>query len=316
MRREFSALLVTAAAAVLSTACGDVAIAPTQDDPNTDTRSPLMITPAVDTVAVGSTAIFGQPDSTRSMSWSVDDTTIAQIIYQDGGSAVLKGRRVGTATITGTRGDSAVTATLLVLESHRTAVAMVYTGGGLKRVRAGDTAWIGVAVWDKYMRPLYDRVMTVTLSDSSVARRVEGYPYGVELVGLKDGTTTVTVSVEGVSDCAQLLVADSTPDVWPLCAARAPVVSGELLFGTWATDGRTPGDSFVVNAFLYDARHFHLHSRQVTWSVDDTTIVQVRPVKLEPSAQPHAVLYSRRRGTTTLVAVSEGARITQSITVH
>jgi hypothetical protein len=320
MRRQFGALLVTtAAAAVVSAACGDVANAPTQANQKTDPPRPtLVITPAVDTVAVDSTAYFGQPDSTRSLSWSVDDTTIAQIIHQDGRGVALRARRVGTATITGTRGDSTGTATLVVLASYRTAVTIVFTnGGGVTRVRAGDTAGIGVFVYDKHMRPLFDRVITVTLSDSSVAQRIDPQnPYNVWFVGLKDGTTTVTVSVEGISDCAQLLVADSLPDVPPLCPARRPVASGVLLFSGWATDGRTPGDSFTVNAWLYDARHFLLSNRQATWSVDDTTIVQVRPVKSEESILPHAVLYSRRTGTTTLVALSEGVRITQSITVR
>jgi len=320
MRRQFSALLVTAAAAavavVVSTACRDGAIAPTQINQKTETQSTLGITPAVDTVAVDSIAVFGQPDSTRSMSWSVDDTTIAQIIHQDGGSVVLRARRVGTATIAGTRGDSIGRVTLVVLESYRTPVAIVYTGGGVTRVRAGDTSGFNVLVLDQRMRWLLDRVMTVTLSDSSVAQRIAPEnPYGVWFVGLKDGTTTVTVSVEGKSDCAQILIADSMPDVPPLCAAREPVVSGELAISTWATDGRTPGDSCSVNASLFDARHFYLLGRPVTWSVDDTTIVLVRPVKIE-NAQPHAVLYSRRPGTTTLVGISEGVRITQSFTVH
>ena len=250
----------------------------------------------------------------------MSDTTVARIVSQLGNQVRVATRRVGTTILTAHSDTATGTARLVVLESYnppRAPVDYVRMGWSLRRAPVGDTALfavhVGAADPRADLNPLLNLPLTVTLSDTTIARVVPGeYPHDLRLLALRNGTTTVTVTVDGKSDCAQLLVADSMPDEPTLCTARVPVAYVRL-----SSDmAGQVGDSGFVDGWPFEARGWSLPNRIATWSVGDTAIAQARRVKNEDHIYPRGLVHLRRAGSTTLVVTIEGATVSIPVTVR
>jgi len=150
-----------------------------------------------------------------------------------------------------------------------------------------DSVFFSATLRDAQGRQLYGRIVTWTISDTSVARIVSSYGPYASFRPAKPGSAVITATSEGKSGTAQLVV-----------IAPPPVASVAV---TPPADTLVEGDGAGFLATPRDAQGNPLGHRSVSWTVGDPSVAQIEQTSGQ-SAQVRAL----HRGTTTVTATSEG----------
>ena len=166
-----------------------------------------------------------------------------------------------------------------------------------------DTARVGedsvnfaATLRDAQGRPLSGRLVTWTISDTSIARILfSGGPYAA-LRPVKAGSAVVTATSEGKIGTAQLVV-----------IAPPPVASVSVLP---PNETVAAGDTVGFRVILRDAAGNPVYGRSVTWSVGDSSVARI-----EQTTGAEVVLRAVQEGTTTVTAASEGKSGTAQLVV-
>ena len=217
---------------------------------------------------------------------TISDSSIARIERTAGQSAQLRALEQGTTTVTATSEGKSGSAQLAVTAPPP--VASVTVTPSTDTMMVGDTARFQVALRDAQGNPLYGRTVSLTLSDSTVARIDTAWSDHWPLVrALKPGSTVLTATSEGKSGSAQIVV-----------IAPAPVASVTV---TPPADTLVVGDSATFAATLRDAQGDPLSGRSVTWTVSDPSVAHI-----DFAAGEAAVISALQAGSAVLTATSEG----------
>lgn len=200
-----------------------------------------------------------------------------------------------------------------VLEPYEpdTSVRSVRFGRWFYTVPRGDTTALGFHVRGADGEYLVGRPVTLTFSDSTVVRIVDlPHPHTPLLVGLKDGATTLTVTVEGKAACARVVVGDWVPEDVAPCTITHRAVSVDLLP---ANTTAAVGQAMSVFAYLEDIEGEYVFGNKVKWTVSDSTLARIESV--QSGYSNGAVIVMLRPGTATITATSEGMSDSATITI-
>ena len=228
MKRMVTAVL--GAVAVAAAACDDPGTPPRiltsaiAADTGTDTtgggQRGLTVVPSTSTVAVGDSAGFtaivrgaqGDVVTRARVRWTVEDQTVARIEQQFGQSIILRALRPGTTLISAESRGSTGTAQLVVTDSTPPppppgdSVATVSVSPDTAVAAVGDTISYFATLRDVQGNILSGRVVTWSVSDSTVARVEAASGPSAVIRALAAGSTLVTATSEGKSGSGSLLV--------------------------------------------------------------------------------------------------------------
>jgi len=179
----------------------------------------VTVSPPSASVVVGdSTGFFadlrdaqGNAISDDHVRWSVADPTVARIEGAFGQSVILRALQRGTTTVTARSHGKSGTAQL-VIDSlpppppPGDSVATVSVTPDTAVVAAGDTATFFATLRDAGGNILSDRLVSWTVSDSSVARIEGAFGQTVVIRAVGSGSSLVTATSEGKSGSASLFV--------------------------------------------------------------------------------------------------------------
>lgn len=280
--------------------------------------SSVTVTPSVDTVVLGNSAIFtatlwdaqGNPTCCQPVTWTVGDTGVAQIISTGGGTATLRSWRTGSTAVAATSAGLSGSAQMVVK-------AVPPPGPVVSVTVAPAAATVTVGLCAKFVATLRDAQGTIaggpvawTLGDTSLAYIVSGlvaifqkqnpchslaypYPSGVLIVGKKPGSTLLTAMSAGKTGTAQLTF---IPPLAPASVTLAP-----------ATDTVVVGESGVrFTATLLDAQGYPLGGPSLTyypltWALGDTSVARILSTTLQTAA-----IQALKVGSVVLTATSNG----------
>lgn len=146
--------------------------------------------------AVYTATVFGTDGAVRNdvVSWVSEDTTIATVQH-----GVVHARIPGTVTITAVAGGKSAHMRIVV---RPLTVDSVFVTPLAQPLYAGEAAWLGVELRAADGRPLYDRVVTWTSLDPTIATIDE---HG-RIRGLKAGYVEILATSEGRSATGRLNV--------------------------------------------------------------------------------------------------------------
>lgn len=257
----------------------------------------LAVVPGTGTVTVGSriglTAVAydanGGSLTGRQVVWASAVPGVATV----DAAGVVTGIAAGTATITATSegksGSAAITVTLV-------SVASVSLSPGSVSLTVGQTAALAVTAHDGAGNALAGRGLTWESANTAVAT-VAGSGL-ITAVGA--GTTTITVTSEGRSATAQIVVSTPPPGQ---PAPPAPVAS---IIITPGSAGVTVGGGVTFSATTLDANSTTLSGRTVTWVSSAPQIASV---------DGSGTVTGVSAGVATITAASESRTATAQITV-
>ena len=264
----------------------------------------VSVTPPADTVVVGEDSVFfsatlrdaqGRQLSGRIVTWTISDTSIARIVSSYGPYAAFRPVKAGSAVVTATSEGKSGTAQLVVIAPPPVASVTVSPPNDTARV-GEDSVNFSATLRDAQGRPLSGRLVTWTISDTSIARILfSGGPYAA-LRPVKAGSAVVTATSEGKIGTAQLVV-----------IAPPPVASVSVLP---PNETVAAGDTVGFRVILRDAAGNPVYGRSVTWSVGDSSVARI-----EQTMGAEVVLRAVQEGTTTVTATSEGKSGTAQLVV-
>jgi uncharacterized protein YjdB len=231
MKRTLTVLLVAGAIAAVACSDRDGVSRPlgliTAADSTRDSTPPgkpgpvasVTVTPASDTVGVGDSAGFfadlrdahGNPARDASVRWSVADPSVARIEGEFGQSVVLRALRRGATTVTARSHGKSGTAQLVVdsLPSPPPpgdSVATVSVTPDTAVAAAGDTVPFFATLRDAQGNTLSGRLVSWSVSDSTVARVEAAFGQSAIIRALATGVALVTATSEGKSGAGRLVV--------------------------------------------------------------------------------------------------------------
>ena len=256
----------------------------------------VSVTPPADTVVVGEDSVFfsatlrdaqGRQLSGRIVTWTISDTSVARIVSSYGPHAAFRPAKPGSAVVTATSEGKSGTAQLVVIVPPPVASVTVSPPNDTAQV-GEDSVSFSATLRDAQGRQLYGRIVTWTISDTSIARIVSSYGPYAAFRPVKAGSAVVTATSEGKSGTAQLVV-----------IAPPPVAS--VTVSPPNDTARVGEDSVNFSATLRDAQGRPLSGRLVTWTISDTSIARILF-----SGGPYAALRPVKAGSAVVTATSEG----------
>lgn len=242
------ALAAWSALAILSCSSGTA--------PNGSVGS-VTVTPAADTVAVGTTATLhatvmgpgGQVVSGQHVFWNTAKASVATV--SDAG--VVTGVALGTVQIAASAGGASGIATITVLPPP---VASLSVSPRLDTIVLPGSAQLTATPLDANHRPLGKRTVTWASNLPNVAN-VDG---SGRVTGVAAGSATITATSEGQSASATVVV-------------RPPVVSTVVITPPNAT--LTVGQSTTLSAKAKDASGHVLDGAPIAWSSGTPSVATV-----------------------------------------
>ena len=264
----------------------------------------VSVTPPADTVVVGEDSVFfsatlrdaqGRQLSGRIVTWTISDTSVARIVSSYGPHAAFRPAKPGSAVVTATSEGKSGTAQLVVIVPPPVASVTVSPPNDTAQV-GEDSVSFSATLRDAQGRQLYGRIVTWTISDTSIARIVSSYGPYAAFRPVKAGSAVVTATSEGKSGTAQLVV-----------IAPPPVASVSVLP---PNETVAAGDTVGFRVILRDAAGNPVYGRSVTWSVGDSSVARI-----EQTMGAEVVLRAVQEGTTTVTATSEGKSGTAQLVV-
>jgi len=264
----------------------------------------VSVTPPADTVVVGEDSVFfsatlrdaqGRQLSGRIVTWTISDTSVARIVSSYGPHAAFRPAKPGSAVVTATSEGKSGTAQLVVIVPPPVASVTVSPPNDTAQV-GEDSVSFSATLRDAQGRQLYGRIVTWTISDTSIARIVSSYGPYAAFRPVKAGSAVVTATSEGKSGTAQLVV-----------IAPPPVASVSVLP---PNETVAAGDTVGFRVILRDAAGNPVYGRSVTWSVGDSSVDRI-----EQTMGAEVVLRAVQEGTTTVTATSEGKSGTAQLVV-
>src|SRR5207237_1180854 len=229
----------------------------------------ITLTHSADTVTAGNSETFtatprdaqGNPLSGRSVTWAVGDSSIARVEHTVLQTALVRALQQGTTTITAMSEGKSASAQLVVTSPPPVASVSV-TPPADTVVVGEDSVFFSATLRDAQGRQLSGRIVTWTISDTSIARIVSSYGPHAAFRPVKAGSAVVTATSEGKSGTAQLVV-----------IAPPPVAS--VTVSPPNDTARVGEDSVNFSATLRDAQGRPLSGRLVTWTISDTNIARI-----------------------------------------
>ena len=192
----------------------------------------------------------GQPNFDHPIAWASSDTMKARVSP----TGVVTGRDSGTVAITATAGGVTGTASVTV---QLVRVASVAISPDTLRTTAGDSVPVSAVARDSAGNVLAGRLAAWRMADSTVAQRLaSGFVRGV-----RQGTTFLYVTVDGVSDTAMVIVAPPPVTITGV-TVEPPVDTLRSLGDTLALVATAFSDAQPVPA-------------TITWASRDTAVVRV-----------------------------------------
>ena len=219
--------------------------------------SSLQISPAVDAVVVGQTTqltavprdSIGSPLPDRPVSWASSNSAIATV----SASGLVVGAQAGVVTITGSSEGKSGTARIVV---NARPVGSVIVSPSQIALVAGQTLKLMVQITDDNGTLLAGRPIVYSSANSTIAQvSSDG-----TVSAVKEGATTITVTSEGRTGAASVVVTAS-----PIATVRINVPTNQM--GIGATQKLT--------ATLLDAQNNVLAARPITWSSGAPTIATI-----------------------------------------
>lgn len=198
----------------------------------------------------------------RTASWASSNPTIASIAGTGGYQATLTALAIGTTTVTGTVSGVAGK-TVVIVATPTIPVARVTLLVPTISLRPLDTASNGAYAYDASNNQLSGRVFDWRVADPTVATVVPTPSGGAQFIGLKVGSTSVTVTSEGKSATGTINVA----------GAPAPAI----IKATPDTLRIDLGGSASVTIGAYDRIGGPLPDSVIAVSISDPTIAQFSP---------------------------------------
>ena len=217
----------------------------------------LQISPAADTVVVGQTTQLtavprdsvGSPLTDRPVIWSTSNSGIATV----SASGLVVGVQAGVVTITGTSEGKSSTSRIVV---NARPVGSVIVSPAQIALVAGQTLRLTVQITDDNGTLLTGRPIVYTSGNSTIALvSSDG-----TVSGVKEGSTTITVTSEGRTGSASVVVTAS-----PIATVRINVPSTEMAIGA----------SQKLTATLLDAANNVLPARPIAWSSGAPTVATI-----------------------------------------
>jgi uncharacterized protein YjdB len=229
----------------------------------------IAVAPATAAVTAGAKQAFtatgaydngATPDITTQVTWSSSDITVAQVSNASGsnglGTALVAGKSTITATLTGVSGTAALTVGAPLLSSIMIAPTTA-------SIQVGDTqAFTVTAV---YQNGTTAAVAGTWTSSNVAVATIEAGPAGRRAVatGVAAGSTTITVTYQGLSDTATLTVT-AVPKLVGLTVT--PANPATILVG--ATQ------QFQANA-VYSDGSTTLVTGTASWTTSDAKVASV-----------------------------------------
>ena len=208
----------------------------------------VQISPALDTVVVGQTTqltavsrdSIGTPFADRPIAWSSSNASIATV----SASGLVVGTAAGTITVSASTEGKSGTARIVVLPRP---VGSVIVSPAQIAINAGQTVKLTVLITDNNGTLLTGRPIQFSSGNTSIATvAADGTVFGVN-----QGSTIITVTSEGRSGSANVVVSPSQ-----IASVRITVPAPELSIG--ATQKFT--------ATLLDANNNVLPPRPIIWT--------------------------------------------------
>lgn len=237
------------------------------------------VTPGAGILGVGgSMQLVGTPrDSTgavvpgRTVAWTTADSNIVGV--SSTGSIV--GRVEGSATIVAMVGGKASLAKVAVAKGKQAPVASVSISIGSTALNVGQSVSATASTYDDTGKPLNNRSITWSVSNTSVLSVVSTSGNGAKVTARQIGSATVTATSEGQSFSV------------PVTVSLAPVQ--KVVVGLSSTS-ILKGQTAQASATLTDASGNVLTGRTVTWSSLDQSIATVSSVGVVTAVSTGAVI--------------------------
>lgn len=260
---------VRAGSAALTATCGgksgsaQLVVAP-------DPLASVTLTPSAGTAVLGDTSILftatlrdaqGNTLSRRAITWTVGDTTVANIsVYYPTVQRVgIRGLNVGATVLTAASGGQSASANVTVAAAPPPApVASVTVSPAFDTLSVGDSATLAAILTDSVGTTLGGRSVTWSVGDPSLVRVLSASGQTARVYGLSAGSVGLTATSEGKSGAAQLFISH-------VAAVTLPAYEDTL----------SVGDSVAVTATPRDAQGNALSGLSVAWSVSDSSVVRI-----------------------------------------
>ena len=276
------AWVIMVGAALAWSACGDSGDG---DITGSDPLASIEVTPAVDTIAPGTSLQLNAvardasgSSVSANISWSSSNESVCIV----SGSGLVGGMTVGAATITAADGGVSGTARITV----RAQVASVEVTPTTTTIPLGETVQLTATPRDATGTALSGRTVTWQSSNTTVAM-VDATGL---VVGMAVGTAAITATAGGVGGTATVTV-------------PVPVASVEV---TPPTSTIRSGATVQLTATTRDASNNTLTGRTITWSSSSDAVATV---------DASGLVTGQGNGTATITAMSEGQSGTASVTV-
>lgn len=277
--QQGSAKIIAVASKVADTAVVNVAAAPI---------ARLTVTPATSTVVSGQTLQLsahaldasGSELTGRAVGWQSSDANVASVST----AGLVRGSRIGTATITASSEGKSATATIQVTAG--TAKTITITPGSIGLV-AGKTQQLAASITDSAGNAVPAQSVTWSSSSSSIAT--------VSSSGLVTaahaGSATITASANGATGHATVVVSTGAVSTIAITPSSVSLVTGITK---------------QLAATLTDAAGNTLSGQAVSWSSSSSTIATV---------STSGLVTANRSGSATITAAAGGASGRATITV-
>ncbi|MEP6834736.1 MAG: Ig-like domain-containing protein [Gemmatimonas sp.] len=208
----------------------------------------IEISPALDTVVVGQTTqltavprdAIGTPLPDRPVAWSSSNAAIASV----SASGLVVGAQAGAVTITGT--SEGKTSTSRIVVNARPVSSIIVSPAQIALV-AGQSIKLTIQITDDNGTLLTGRPVAFASGNSTIAQVASDGT----VTGVKEGSTSITVTSEGRTGTASVVVSAS-----PIATVRINAPAQEMAIG--ATQKFT--------ATLLDAANNVLPARPINWS--------------------------------------------------
>jgi uncharacterized protein YjdB len=274
------------------------------------TLKSIAVMPATATVSAGNTQQFtalgtydngATPDLTTQVTWSSSNTGIAQVSNAAGSKGLATSLVAGTATITATLGSVSGTAALTVGAPLLSSILIAPTTANIV---VGTTQ--AFTVTGVYQNGTTGAVAgTWSSSDTGVATLVAGVG-GRRAVatGVTAGSTTITVTYQGMTDSATLTVAAARTVVGLTITPSNPAT---ILVG--ATQ------QFQANVVYSDGTTTAV-TNTANWTSSDATIASVSNGGAGPFGGGRGLATGVGAGTATITATYQGQTATVNLSVR
>ena len=188
------------------------------------------------------------------------------------------------------------------------ATVSVHVWQTLQPIYTGDSVGAWAELKDAAGAILSGRQVTWSVADTSIVSISGQYGQSLLMRGKAAGATTITATSEGHQGQATITITAGTGGGGGGGGGAGAVNSVTI---NPATLNPAVGDSIGAYATPRDAGGLSLSGRTVTWSISDSSVVQI-----QGAFGQSIVMKAKKVGTATLTATSEGKSGTATITVH